>query len=224
MKYKQFKAVMLDMDGVVLDSMQHHAQCWQEILAEMGYHVDREFVLRHEGDLGGEVLRDLLGPSAGPEEITRAREAMPGLLARQADMYLRLHQPQVSTFPHVREVLDGLAARGLPTALVTSSHHSVVGNSLPQTILKSFKVVITAGDVARHKPHPEPYEKAAKALGVSPRDCLVVENAPAGIAAARAAGSTCFAVTTTLGPAHLGQANGVFGSLLEIGTFLGLFE
>lgn len=92
---------------------------------------------------------------------------------------------------------------------------------LPDELLRGFAEIVTSDDVSQHKPHPEPYLKASQALGVSAGDCLVVENAPAGIASARAAGAVCFALTTTLSPEHLGQANAIFAGLDELTHYLG---
>ena len=81
---------------------------------------------------------------------------------------------------------------------------------------------MTADDVKRHKPYPDPYLAGARALGADPGACLVIENAPAGIQAAISAGATCYAVCSTLGPDHLHQAHQTFGDLAELAAHLGL--
>jgi len=76
-----------------------------------------------------------------------------------------------------------------------------------EELLRKFDVVLTSEDVPRGKPHPDPYLEAARRLGVRPEECLVVENAPMGIRAAKAAGMRCLAVLSTLGPEDLDGAD-----------------
>ncbi len=219
-----FQAVLFDLDGVVLDSMGHHARLWQELLAQEGLAVGMEFILRHEGALGPEVLHQLwreLGMGEVPET---GPAAMARLLDRQAELYLKLHAGSVRPFPGVRRLLAGLAQRGVPAALVTSSRRSVVAGCLPTDLAQGFKAMVTAEDVSLHKPHPEPYLAGARRLGADPARCLVVENAPAGIEAARAAGATCYAVCTTLPASTLDRAQRTFDDLLSLGRGLGLVE
>jgi beta-phosphoglucomutase-like phosphatase (HAD superfamily) len=86
--------------------------------------------------------------------------------------------------------------------------------------LPTPKVLITSDRTVRGKPHPDPYLAGAAALGADPADCLVIEDAPAGIAAARAAGMTVWAVTTTHSPDELAGADRVLQSLDEVRTLL----
>jgi beta-phosphoglucomutase len=223
----RFRAVLFDMDGVILDSMAFHAQTWQEVLAGQGVEVPLSFILENEGSLGAEVLCRFLaehGPSQGlePLDSRQAQAGMARLLDQQADLYLRRHAHRVRPYPGVRRMLRGLKRAGVPAALVTSSRRALVESCLPPEVREGFAAVVSAEDVQRHKPHPDPYLAAAGLLGMPPEDCLVVENAPAGIAAATAAGATCYALSTTLAPAHLSQAQAVFDDLERLAGHLGL--
>jgi beta-phosphoglucomutase len=219
----KFAAVLFDMDGVILDSMQQHAALWQELLAGQGFQVPREFILHNEGSLGAEVLERLFREQGREQAgLVQAQAGMGALLSRQAELYLERHADQVRTFPGAEDLLAGLAARGVPTALVTSSRRALVQRCLEEGLRRRFAAIVTAEDVARHKPHPEPYLTAARSLGLDPARCLVVENAPAGIASARAAGATCFAVCSTLGPAELLEAQAVFPNLEALAAELAL--
>lgn len=209
----------MDMDGVVLCSMQAHANAWQEVLADAGISVSRSFILEHEGCLDAEVLGKLPGAPSEPKARERLMHA---LLERQRRIYLERYAADVRPYPGVQEFLKAARAKALGLALVTSSTRALVRQALPGEVVESFQVVITSEDVSRHKPHPEPYLTAARRLGVSPEECVVIENAPAGIASARAAGMTCIALTTTLAPAHLASASVVLSTLEEAGRWLGL--
>ena len=221
MTNRGFQAVLFDMDGVVLDTMDRHAACWSELLSEKGFQVDLEFILRHEGCLRPQVLCELAGPD---QNLTpdQAAGLMAELLPRQARMYIERHADEVRPFPEAVEVIQRVAHNGLPLALVTSSSRPVVESSLGPELYNQFTHVVTSEDVSRHKPEPEPYLAAARALSVDQAACLVVENAPAGIQAANAAGATCYALTTTLKAQYLDQAARVFDSHLELARYAGL--
>lgn len=219
----QFRAVLFDMDGVVLDSMEQHSDAWLRVMGAAGLKVKREFVLVHEGCLQTEVLEKLLrdqGVHLPPGQ--GASEFMLRLLDEQRRLYLDEFAHQVTPFPGAAGLLAALAGQEVPAALVTSSRRDQVQTCLPHDMLRSFSEIVTSDDVRQHKPHPEPYLKASQALGVATGDCLVVENAPAGIAAARSAGAVCYALTTTLDREHLSQAHAVFDGLDELARHLGL--
>lgn len=218
-----FQAVLFDMDGVILDSMNQHADLWQELMAEQGFAVRREFILQNEGALGPEVLeRFFREQGLDPTGLAQAQSNMAGLLSRQASLYLERHAPTVRPFPAAGALVGALARQGVPTALVTSSRRALVERCLEEGLRRSFAAIVTSEDVGRHKHHPEPYLRAAQALETDPAACLVVENAPAGIASARAAGATCYAVCTTRTPPSLGGAQAVFSGLEALAASLGL--
>ncbi|KKM03430.1 hypothetical protein LCGC14_1774540, partial [marine sediment metagenome] len=105
-------------------------------------------------------------------------------------------------------------------ALVTGTRLEVVKKVLQMGLDDVFKIVITGEMVSNGKPDPEPYLKAVNELGVNKKDCLVVENAPAGIASAKNAGLTCFAVQTSLPGEYLKDADKIFQSIDELSAFL----
>lgn len=218
-----YKAILFDLDGVILDSMGHHADLWEEVLAGEGLHVSRDFILEHEGALGPDVLlKFMIEAGLVQEEPPDLNERMIAMLDLQARRYIAERAPLVRPYPFSDDLLATLERIGLPCALVTSSRRDVVAGCLPEQLRKRFTALVTSEDVRRHKPHPDPYLSGAAALGLAPEACLVVENAPAGIAAACAAGATCFAVTTTLPAERLRQANSVFRDLKELAMHLGL--
>ena len=218
-----FAAVLFDMDGVILDSMTQHASLWQELLAEKGFDIPLRFILENEGALGAGVLaRFLKEQGVGNGDSEDASLLIAGLLDRQAELYLSRHAARVRPYPQALVLLKELKRRRVPMALVTSSRRSLVEACLEKEVRDLFNAVVTAGDVRRHKPHPEPYLAGAAALGQRPEQCLVVENAPAGIKSALAAGATCFAVCTTLPPEALADAHAAFPDMPALADHLGL--
>ncbi len=222
----RFEAVLFDLDGVILDSMPLHARAWQEILRSRGLEVPLDFIFRNEGALGREVLRRFFREYQGQDLdqglLDRVMAELEGMLQEQAELYLERYASRVRPFPQAKRVLSAMVRAGLDTALVTSSRRAVVEGCLEPEIREQFRAVVTADDVNRHKPHPDPYLCGARALGVEPGRCLVVENAPPGIASALAAGATCYALTTTLEAEHLGRAQAIFPDLEELAHHLGL--
>ncbi len=218
-----YKAILFDMDGVILDSMGHHTDLWLEVLADEGMPVSRDFILQYEGALGPDVLlKVMIETGLVQEEPPDLQERMQAMLSHQAKRYIAERAPLVQPYPQADSFLAALGRIGLPCALVTSSQRDVVAGCLPEEMRDRFTALVTADDVPRHKPHPDPYLSGAAALGLDASDCLVVENAPAGIASARSAGATCFAVTTTLPAERLHGAHSVFANLGELAGHLGL--
>jgi beta-phosphoglucomutase len=128
---------------------------------------------------------------------------------------------QVRLYPETLTLIDGFQERGLRLGLVTSSRMNLVEQIWEDHhCLNRFDTIVTADDVARFKPNPDPYLKALEKLKQEPEGCLVVENAPAGIEAAKAAGLICYAVTTTLPRESLCQADKIFPDLGSLGSYL----
>ncbi len=123
-----------------------------------------------------------------------------------------VHEGQA--LPGAAELLAGSPPGRL--AVVTSCSPPLAAARLSAAALPTPKVLITSNMTARGKPHPDPYLAGAAALGADPADCLVIEDAPAGVSAARAAGMAVWAVTTTHAAEELAEADEVFEDLTEL--------
>jgi HAD superfamily hydrolase (TIGR01509 family) len=121
----------------------------------------------------------------------------------------------VDVMPGAYELLDALRAERVPVALVTSSLGEIADAVLKSVGRDRFDAVVTADDVTRTKPDPEPYLTAAKLLGVEPVRCVVLEDSPNGVAAATAAGCAVVAVPSLL-PIERAPGRRVVSSLTEI--------
>lgn len=192
------RAVIWDMDGVLIDSGPLHFQAWRETLArERRIEFTPALFQRTFGWRNAEMLRDVLGADIEQAEIdflAGVKEARYRELARQHSARLLL--------PGVIECLARLQQAGWRQAVASSApaeNVAVILEALP--LREYFGAVVTAEDVARGKPDPAPFLTAARRLGVTPARCVVVEDAPAGIEAARRAGMACIALLTT--HAHL---------------------
>lgn len=194
------RAALIDMDGVLYDSMPYHARAWVRMLAEEGITAPYEEFFALEGMTGAAVI-DLImkrekGRPATCEEIKR-------LYRRKTELFVAQGRKQVMT--GARTVLEALVARDILCVLVTGSGQESLIESIERDFPGAFSRdrMVTANDVTRGKPDPEPYqrglEKARRALpDLSPSRVMVIENAPLGVQAGKAAG--LFTVGVATGP------------------------
>lgn len=184
------EAVILDMDGVLVDSEPLHLEATNRILASRGHELTESESHAYLGQ-DDRALFDALRERFGMEDSTEA------LIEERVRVVLELIEAGVVPRPGVPELIVGLKMRGYPMALASSSFRTVVDAMLEALGLeRSFDVVVTGEDVERSKPAPDIFLEAARRLGMEPTECLVFEDAPHGVAAARAAGMTVVAVRT----------------------------
>jgi beta-phosphoglucomutase len=214
--FKNLKSVLFDMDGVLVDSMKHHLQSWKELLEFFNIRVSDEFIFEHEGAMSSEVIRDLFRSIGFTIDEKQIIEIYATQNSRFQEKYLR----RVRFYPEAIPLLEQLGEKGLHLGLVTSSRMNLVEKIWSSKDLSLFSTVVSADDVERYKPFPDPYLKALNQLQQEARDCLVIENAPAGIQAANAAGISCFAVTSTLPKEKLSQAKKIFPDLTSLRLFI----
>lgn len=206
------KGIFFDLDGVIADTLHYHYLAWQKMFNELGGSISEHSVLLHEGRASREIL-PLFMSEAGVDIPERDR---PAFIDRKREYYRSI--VHVTYFPHVFEVIDALRSRGLHTALVTASSRKNMETSLGPELREHFDFLITGDDVPRAKPHPDPYLAPMRHLDLHPNECMVVENAPLGIEAARNAGMTCIAVATTLDRSYLTAANVIIADLRDLLT------
>jgi beta-phosphoglucomutase len=192
-----YDAVLFDFDGVLVDSEPLHWRCWAEIVRPFGIDFDWETYQRVAvGVADREVMEYLAARARPPIEPRVLHEKFP--LKRQMYLDLLLRGPILPD--GLRELLHDL--RFLKLAVVTSSYRSEVEPALVAAGIRDlFAAVIDSEDVAEHKPSPEPYLLAARRLGA--RRPIVVEDSPAGVSSARAAGFDVIRVTN---PAEVAPA------------------
>jgi HAD superfamily hydrolase (TIGR01509 family) len=206
------RAVVFDMDGVLVDSGAHHREAWSRMLGELGVAVPPGFWRRTIGRPAVEAVPLLLGEPVGPAEARR-------LAHRKHEHYLTLAAQGMPAVPGVAAFVDTLRAHAVPLAVATSARRSDVIELLgPLGLLERFDAIVAAEDVTRGKPDPQVYLLAAQQLGARPDGCLVFEDAIVGVQAARGAGMRVFGVATAYEPADLLTA----GAERAIATFEGL--
>ncbi|MBM3933013.1 MAG: HAD family phosphatase [SAR202 cluster bacterium] len=181
------RAACFDFDGLTVDSEPLHFESTRLAMAGHGIAYTQADGERY---IGGTVEATMLA-IARDYGIPDGR----ALLSARDRYFDELVRTQLQPRPGVRRLLDRLAERRVPCALVTSGTRSYVETASAQLGLRGyFAAVVAAEDVARHKPDPEPYLKAAAALGVAPSLCLALEDSPTGARSAKRAGMYCIAV------------------------------
>jgi beta-phosphoglucomutase len=213
LKPDNLKAVLLDMDGVVADGMPFHLRAWKEAFSAVGIEVTDIDIYKREGMDGLETVQEISrekGIPLSPETQRQVNESKNCILN---EIF------QVRFIPGSLELIKKLKAKGFKLALVTGTRGEVVRRILQEGLNPpeaDFDVVINAETVERKKPAPDPYLKAVERLGVRKEECLVIENAPAGITSAKRAGLRCLAVTTSLPESYLREADAILPGLEEV--------
>jgi mannitol-1-/sugar-/sorbitol-6-phosphatase len=196
---RRFAAVLFDMDGTLIDSTPVVVRSWVTWALERGIAPER--LEGHHGVPAAQIVRGLV-----PESDVEAAIARINAL-EIADV------EGITMLPGAAEAVAALPEAR--RAIVTSCTRPLATARIAATGLRAPSVVVTADDVTTGKPDPAPYLLGARRLGVDPADCLVVEDAPSGLLAARAAGAATLAVTTTT-PADRLDADAVVGTLADV--------
>lgn len=198
------------MDGVLVDSMMYHMQSWKQLLEKYGLSITERFIYEHEGAMGVDIIQNLFHKKGLPVDGDQIVE----IYDQQNRIFREEYLGKVRLYPETLTLIDGFQQRGLRLGLVTSSRMNLVEQIWEDhNCLNRFDTIVTADDVTRFKPNPDPYLKALEKLNQEPESCLVVENAPAGIQSAKAAGLTCYSVASTLPPSYLQASDRIFPSL-----------
>ena len=217
---RRFKAALIDMDGVLYDSMPGHTLAWKRMMDDLGVKCTLEEFYLYEGMTGVATIDMLLhrelGHGCTPDE---ARD----LYAVKSRYFQEWGAPAL--MPGASAMLSALGEAGLRRVLVTGSGQKSLLGTLDRDYPGIFDegMRITANDVTHGKPDPEPYLKGAERAGVTPAEALVIENAPLGVRAGKAAGCFTIAVTTGPIPRHEFEREGadmIFDSMPAFADFL----
>ncbi|CAN5356226.1 beta-phosphoglucomutase family hydrolase [soil metagenome] len=200
------KALLFDLDGTLIDSMPHHHTAWVEWHSRHGLPIDEAgFFAATAGRSNHEILLDML-PG-------RSAEDYDAMVEEKESLYREFATPQLALIAGTEAYLARACAAGFKLAVCTASTPKNMALAFARFGIDGWvETVVSPADGLRGKPHPDIFLEAAKRLGVAPGDCIVYEDAPLGVEAARRAGMKAVALTTTL-PA---EAFAAFDNIIAI--------
>lgn len=219
-----FNAVLIDMDGVLYDSMKLHTLAWKRMMDSLGVECTRDEFYLYEGMTGAATIRLLYRRAFGRDvSDVEAQE----LYRIKTENFRRLGKAE--PMPGADRMLEAFRRAGLRRVLVTGSGQANLLDALnavyPDAFMPGDRV--TSHDVVHGKPHPEPYLKGMEIAGADARNSLVIENAPLGVRAGKAAGAFTVAVTTGPIPREEFEkenADLIFSSMPEFADWLESME
>jgi beta-phosphoglucomutase family hydrolase len=198
------RAFIFDMDGTIVDNMAFHSKSWMTFFKRRGKDIDaEEFFRRTAGRQGKEIMRAYLGddlPDAENLELNLEKESV----------YRELYEPHRKTVAGFDDLVAQAKLRGVALAVATAAPDANIEFTLDGLDLRRhFDAVVGAADVARGKPNPDVFLLAAERCGAAPENCIVFEDAPLGVEAARRAGMRAVVLTTTLPAAAFAEFDNV---------------
>lgn len=204
------KAVLWDMDGVIVDTASYHLESWQEAFATRGIKFTAAQFRGTFGQRNDNIIRSVLGKDVPAEELK-------AIARHKETIFLQKIDGNVQAFPGAPELIEALNQHGFHQAVASSAPMENIRLMLGSLgLLACFQATVCGRDVTRGKPDPQVFLTAAERLNIQPRRCVVIEDAVAGVQAARAAGMKSLAVTTSHPRSSLAAADLVVDSLTEV--------
>jgi HAD superfamily hydrolase (TIGR01509 family) len=205
------KGILFDMDGVLVDSEEYICRAAIMMFKEHGINVKPEDFLPFVGTGENIYIGGVAKKYNVPIDIDKEK-------ARTYAIYEKISKDNLKSLPGVHDFIKKCRNLKLKLAVATSADKIKMMINLKAIGLgtDTFDALINGQDVYHKKPHPEIYLKASKKLGLKPSECLVIEDAITGIAAGKAAGSKCLALTTTFKKEKFGNADWICSTLENV--------
>jgi len=206
------RAVLFDLDGVLLKSMEQHLEAWQHAFRRFNTIIKDSDFYQLEGR----------GVKAVVETLVNKFGIDPNLNEKLIDIKVAYYNKnfQPIFYDNLYDVLDLLKKSQLDMAVVTGGYRNRVTKIVEEYFSGYFSAIVASDDVKNTKPFPEPYLKGAELIGYQPEECLVVENAPMGVESAKKAGMKVVAITTTMSRDYLKEADVIVDSFSEVEEYL----
>lgn len=184
---KAYKGLIFDLDGTLIDSMPWHVRAWKQVCHEHGFDIDPNIVYQ----LGGMASRNIAQKFKDEGKNVGSVDAF---VQRKIDLY-RENLSQIKLFEPVFALMQRAHAAGLKCAIGTGTQRINAEDIVEKLHLTPYvQAIVSSDDVSAHKPNPDTFLKAAELLGLQPEDCLVLDDGPVGLEAARRAKMDCVEV------------------------------
>src|SRR4030043_661639 len=202
------QAVLFDMDGVLVDSEEFICRAATEMFREKGLIVKPEDFIPFVGTGENRYIGGVAEKYNFPVDVEAVKK-------RTYEIYDIIVRNKLKALPGVKDFITSCRNKNLKIAVATSADEVKMKINLREIGLpvKTFDITVNGLEIERKKPFPDIYLKAAEMLGVPPKDCLVVEDAPNGIKAAKAAGMKCLAVMSSFSEKELKDADWIVKDL-----------
>lgn len=211
MSESKLEAVLWDLDGVIADTGDYHYRAWGDIFKEKGVTFTKEDFMRHFGQRHDTIIRFALGKDIPPDEFSIITE-------RKQQEYRRIVADNIKPLPGVMELIKSLNDHRIKTAIASSApleNIEIIIRGLG--IEDCFQAIAWGTEVPEGKPSPQIFLLAARKLGAEPGNCVVIEDAIAGVTAAKQAGMKCVAVTNSHPGSSLKKADLIVDTLEAVG-------
>jgi beta-phosphoglucomutase len=200
--------VLFDFDGTLADTMPNHFKAWKATLNKHGIKINQHEYYPLEGMSMHSIAKILT------KSISFTDEEISKLVLDKKNYYKALTVSPL--YEGVEYLIKQLNLKEIPIGIVTSSHYDQIFSKFSTAFLSQFQAIITGDQVQHGKPHPQPYLIGAKILGLNPKRCIAVENAPLGVSSAKSAGMYCIGVSSTVLPSQLSEANKIINNIRDI--------
>lgn len=204
------KGLLFDFDGTLARTMEDLLAAWQYAFRPYGIEIKKEDYFPLEGVEMLKIAKTL----AGRYNLSWSEQEFSQLVELKEKYYLKHHS--FSFYPGVIELIDALYGKGISLGIVTASSRQKLEKTVPTAFLQKFKAVISRELAGRGKPFPDPYLLGLQKLGLRKDKCIVIENAPLGIQAAKRAGLYCIAIASTMKKEELIGADTVISTFSEL--------
>jgi len=211
---QKFSVSLWDWDGVLVDSRRNFYGAYERVLREQGITTSPREIFLREGEPTPVLLRAIFDS----HQVSVDEDTIRELVIRRREYDFALGERKL--FSAVPRLLRKLREASCRTGLVTGSSKKSLYKVLKPEQAEWFDIIVTADDVTHGKPHPEPFLRAIEGLKAEPKTCVVIENAPFGIQAARAAGCAVIAICSTLSKEDLSEADSVVHDHAELEALL----
>ncbi|MFA5291624.1 MAG: HAD-IA family hydrolase [Phycisphaerae bacterium] len=207
------KGIIFDMDGVLIDSEPFIIKAASQMFAEKGLKVQPQDFHPFTGMGENRFIGGVAEKYNFPIDIERGKE-------RTYDIYLEIIKGNLKPLPGTGEFIAQCKKMNKKIAVASSADIRKVKGNLAEIKIpaETFDAVIAGGDVERKKPAPDIFLLAAEKIGLDPKDCLVIEDAPSGIKAGKAAGCKCLAIMSSFTPVQLDDADFFAPDLAHVPT------
>ena len=204
------KTILWDMDGVISDSYSFHFAAWQETFAKRSMELTKRDFTQLFGATNDFIIRRIMGRELPERDVKSIVQEKEEAFRRQATGHIK-------PFPGVVRLLNALKKGNFRLGLVSSAPRENIDLTLTELDLAEiFNCIVYGQEVSESKPSPQIYLLAAEKLQATPNDCVVIEDSPLGVKAAKTAGMKCVAVTNTHRPENLREADTIVDSLQNV--------